>query len=78
MFLWTSLPRPQVLSNLYVALSRSSGRETIQPLCDFEEDLFKQSHDTALMDEDDRLEELNQITERWWREMGRKYAEPQE
>ena len=67
------------LFNLYVALSRSSGHETIWLLRDFDMDLFKQSHDTALMDEDDRLEELNQITERWWREMGRKYiVEPQE
>jgi hypothetical protein len=30
------------------------------------------------MDEDDQLEELDQITERWWREMGCKYIEPQE
>ena len=66
------------LFNLYVALSRSSGRETIRLLRDFDEDLFKQSHDTALMDEHDRLEELNEITERWWREMGRKYVEPHE
>ena len=30
-----------------------------------------QSHDMALMEEDDRLEELNQITLDWWRRMGR-------
>jgi hypothetical protein len=41
------------LFNLYIALSQSSGCKTIQLLCDFDEDLFKQSHDTALMDEDD-------------------------
>ncbi|KAJ7770381.1 hypothetical protein B0H14DRAFT_2383013, partial [Mycena olivaceomarginata] len=35
------------LFNLYVALSRSSGRETIH----------------------DRLEDLNKLTMRWWREM---------
>jgi hypothetical protein len=27
-------------------------------------------HDMALMEEDDRLEELNQITLDWWRRMG--------
>ncbi|KAJ7246447.1 hypothetical protein C8J57DRAFT_1081470, partial [Mycena rebaudengoi] len=36
------------LFNLYVALSRSSGRATIQ---------------------DDRLEQLNDQTKRWWHEM---------
>jgi hypothetical protein len=40
-------------------------------LRDFNEDLFKQSHDLALMDEDDRLEELNEVTKTWWQEMGR-------
>lgn len=40
------------LFNLYVALSRSSGRETIRLLRDFDEDDFKQPHDAYLMIED--------------------------
>jgi hypothetical protein len=59
------------LFNLYVALSRSSGRDTIRLLRDFDERLFMQLHDLDLMDEDDRLEELNQLTLQWWRKMGR-------
>ena len=61
--------------NLYVALSRSSGRDTIRLLRDFDERLFLQSHDLDLMDEDDRLEELNQLTLQWWRKMGRGKSE---
>lgn len=58
------------LFNLYVALSRSSGRDSIRLLRDFDENLFKRSHDTALMDEDDRLEELNRVTLLWWERIG--------
>ncbi|KIL62905.1 hypothetical protein M378DRAFT_46886, partial [Amanita muscaria Koide BX008] len=47
------------LFNLYVALSRSSGRETIRLLRDFDPRLFRQTHDVNLMTEDDRLEKLN-------------------
>jgi ATP-dependent exoDNAse (exonuclease V) alpha subunit len=35
------------LFNLYVALSRSSGRDTIPLLRDFDDDMFKKSHDPA-------------------------------
>ena len=80
MFSSTLLPRHQVLltcSTCTLHCHEVQAVKQIQLLCDFNKDLFKQSHDTALMDEDDRLEELNQITERWWREMG-KYVEPQE
>jgi hypothetical protein len=54
------------LFNLYVALSRSSGRSTIRLLRDFDEDLFKNAHLTSLMMEDDRLEHLNTLTRTWW------------
>ena len=57
--------------NLYVALSRSSGRGTIRLLRDFDSKLFIQWHDPSLMMEDDRLEELNSLTLQWWRQMGR-------
>ena len=54
------------LFNLYVTLSRSLGQDTIQLLRDFEEQHF---HDTHLMDEDDRLEKMDQITRDWWTSM---------
>jgi hypothetical protein len=54
------------LFNLYVALSRSSGRETIRLLRDFDDELFKKSHDVFLLEEDDRLERLNESTRSWW------------
>ncbi|KIL70018.1 hypothetical protein M378DRAFT_57267, partial [Amanita muscaria Koide BX008] len=47
------------LFNLYVALSRSSGRASIQLLRDFDPKVFQQSHDLNLLAEDDRLERLN-------------------
>lgn len=59
------------LFNLYVTLSQSSGRKTIRLLRDFDEQYFRQSHNMDLMQEDDRLEELNRLTLRWWQEMGR-------
>jgi ATP-dependent exoDNAse (exonuclease V) alpha subunit len=58
------------LFNLYVVLSRSSGRETIRLLRDFDDDLFKKSHDPALLAEDDRLEQRDKITKAWWQQMG--------
>jgi ATP-dependent exoDNAse (exonuclease V) alpha subunit len=59
------------LFNLYVALSRSSGRSTIRLLQDFDDEVFLRSHDAALMEEDKRLEELNRITLEWWARMRR-------
>jgi len=47
------------LFNLYVALSRSSGRES-SLLRDF---------DDVLLAKDDRLDALNEQTLRWWKEM---------
>ena len=47
------------LFNLYVALSRSSGRASIRLLRNFDDKLFMASHDPALVDEDERLEHLN-------------------
>lgn len=58
------------LFNLYVALSQSSGRGTIWLLWNFDDRVFMQLHDSALTLENDRLEELNRLTEVWWREMG--------
>ncbi|PSR77379.1 hypothetical protein PHLCEN_2v7930 [Hermanssonia centrifuga] len=54
------------LFNLYVALSRSSGRETIRLLRDFDEEVFTKAHDVELTVEDERLQELDVVTKRWW------------
>ncbi|KAI6098558.1 hypothetical protein EDD16DRAFT_1562833 [Pisolithus croceorrhizus] len=59
------------LFNLYVALSRSSGRSTIRLLRNFDDNIFQASHSPELLAEDDRLEELNEKTLVWWKEMGR-------
>ena len=57
------------LFNLYVALSRSSGRNTIRLLRDFDDDAFLQAHVPELLEEDERLEELDISTRRWWAKM---------
>jgi hypothetical protein len=62
------------LFNLYVALSRSSGRSSIRLLRDFNENIFKKTHDLALTEEDDRLEILDEKTEKWWAEMRRRIS----
>lgn len=66
------------LFNLYVALSRSSGQSSIRLLRDFDNELFQKSHDTALMQEDDRLERQDRITKVGWKEMGRDKYQPTE
>ena len=64
----TSPPPPGTLSlfNLYVALSRSSGRQTIRLLRDFDDELFLQTHDPHLILEDARLKDLDTETTIWW------------
>jgi hypothetical protein len=59
------------LFNLYVALLRSSGRSTIRLLRDFDEKLFQAAHSPELLAEDDRIQELDEKTKAWWKEMGR-------
>jgi ATP-dependent exoDNAse (exonuclease V) alpha subunit len=54
------------LFNLYVALSRSSGRSTIQLLRDFDEDLLWQKHNAFLLAEDKRINDLDEETQTWW------------
>ncbi|KAI6018986.1 hypothetical protein BKA83DRAFT_4057397 [Pisolithus microcarpus] len=58
------------LFNLYVALSQSLGCSTIQLLRNFDDKLFQASHSPELLAEDGRLEELNEKTLVWWKEMG--------
>ena len=58
------------LFNLYVALSRSSGKSTIRLLRDFNNTTFMQSHSALLLQEDDRLDKLDALTKSWWCKMG--------
>jgi hypothetical protein len=67
-----ALPPSGALSlfNVYVALSQSSGQEGIRLLQDFDDNIFKKSHDTHLLLEDDRLEILSNET-KWRVEMAK-------
>ena len=50
----TTPPSGQLtLFDLYVALSRSSGRDSIRILRDFDEETFMKPHELALIEEDD-------------------------
>jgi ATP-dependent exoDNAse (exonuclease V) alpha subunit len=54
------------LFNLYVALSRSCGRNTIQLLRDFDDEMFRKPHNVELIAEDGRLKELDISTQLWY------------
>ncbi|KAI0250296.1 hypothetical protein BJV78DRAFT_1128109, partial [Lactifluus subvellereus] len=51
------------LFNVYIALSRSSGRSTIRLLRDFDDHLFTQAFEPELLQEDERLEALDRKME---------------
>ena len=57
------------LFNLYVALSRSSGRESIRLLREFDDEIFLESHEPELVLEDERLDELDNATKVWWQKI---------
>ena len=57
------------LFNLYVALLRSSGRETVRLLRDFDDDIFLEVHEPELTLEDERLDALDNMTKLWWQRM---------
>ncbi|KIO11588.1 hypothetical protein M404DRAFT_126572, partial [Pisolithus tinctorius Marx 270] len=57
------------LFNLYVALSRSSGQDTIRLLHEFDNKVFQASHSPELLAEDDRLDGLDLRTKHWWEEI---------
>ena len=59
------------LFNLYVALSRSSGRSSIRLLRDFDSKVFQAAHSADLLAEDDRLKALDAETQKQWETMGR-------
>lgn len=50
------------LFNLYVVLSRSSGRATIRLLRNFDDKVFNKEHDWALIEESERLGEMDRQT----------------
>ena len=54
------------LFNLYVALSRSRGHDSIRLLRDFDDKIFNQTHCEALINEDARLEKLHEDTIKKW------------
>lgn len=54
------------LFNPYVALSHSSGRDTIQLLRDFDDDMFLQAHLAELLE---HLEGLDVVMRKWWSKM---------
>jgi len=60
------------LFNLYVALSRSSGRETIRLLREFDDKIFLEAHEPELVLEDERLDDLDSMTKLWWQEINSK------
>jgi hypothetical protein len=51
------------LFNIYVALSRSSGRDTIRLLRDFEDNIFTKKFDANSLTENDRLQNLDRKRE---------------
>ena len=53
--------------NIYVALSRSWGREGIHLLRDFDEKLLTRHPSEFLRAEDERLARMNEETENWWK-----------
>ena len=57
------------LFNLYVALSRSSGRDSLRLLRDFDDRIFMQCHEMELVEEDERLEKIDATTREWWERM---------
>jgi len=68
----SNIPPPTsglLLFNLYVSLSRSSGCDTIRLLRDFNDEMFLQAHEPELIDEDERLDQMDIITMKWWDRM---------
>lgn len=58
--------------NAYVALSRGRGRDHIRLLRDFDDHLFTNHPNEFLRNEDKRLEKLDNVTEAWWTEIGKR------
>lgn len=56
-------PRENCPYPIYEALLQSSGRNSLRLLRDFDDDMFLQSHEVEMIEEDKRLETLNTVTE---------------
>ena len=56
------------LFNLYISPSRSFGHE-IRLLWDFNDEMFLQAHEPKLIEEDERLEQMDLATKAWWERM---------
>lgn len=56
--------------NIYVALSRAKGRDSIRLLRDFDEKLLQQHPNEYLRIEDECLLQLAQQTKTWWESLG--------
>jgi ATP-dependent exoDNAse (exonuclease V) alpha subunit len=56
------------LFNVYIALSRIAGRQSIRLLRDFDDETFLQPQDSKLLEEDQHVALLNSETENWWRD----------
>ncbi|KAG9094041.1 hypothetical protein FS749_013238 [Ceratobasidium sp. UAMH 11750] len=57
------------LFNIYVALSRSFGRDTIRILREFDKSLLIKPLDYDLAREDEELDQLDLTTKDWWEKM---------
>lgn len=57
------------LFNLYVALSWSSGRDTVVLLRDFGDEMLKKSHGPELLEEDERFNQLDMVAEGWYKQV---------
>ncbi|KAF8598562.1 hypothetical protein BDV93DRAFT_498589 [Ceratobasidium sp. AG-I] len=54
------------IHNVYVALSRCSGRDNLRILRDFDRTILMKPLELELLKEDERLEGFDAITECWW------------
>ena len=61
--IWPLLPQGQSLFSIYVTLPRSSGQSTIRLLHDFDDQLFTQSFEPSLIQDDEQLKVLDRKTE---------------
>jgi hypothetical protein len=60
---------PLTIFNVYIILSKSSGRSSIRLLREFIESLLYQAMDPVLFEDDERLELLDVETRKWWSKM---------
>jgi hypothetical protein len=64
--------KPLSLFHIYVALSRTRGRDYIRLLRPFSHRIFSSHLPDELLDEDERLESMDRQTREWWSNMSRR------